>query len=469
MAQRGAGEIRADVTITGDDVGQLAHGRNTLRMRVDRVRGNAVTVRPPAAPDVLVRPVRLLPARPTPVFGREDETEQVLAELAAYGSVALQAPPGMGATTVLHRVAHDPALAAHYGGVVCLSARDQTRDDLLQALFTAFCTADVPMRPTLEQLRELLRPVRAAVLIDDVELSAADVAELQYLLPNCGFVLAGRNVGGVMRTVPLSGLTVDAAGELLAHVVGEPLERSVVYALWGVSRGVPAELVQLGVGASTQPTAESVAAALSDEPPPFTVDSPQDRRLLGLLGAVPGVELSTQQLTTASGLPDVAERMRRWVGCGLVAASESGTYRFVGGELDPVAWGLPQRRAELVAAFATWARRHPHAELVAGGSAEPFRVLQEVAHGQQSWRAVLAIGAVLESAYAVAGRWDAWHACLLATLEAARALGDQAAEATAWRARTTCSRERSASAWRWATRRPPRSPGRTWRRSPPPP
>ena len=85
--------------------------------------------------------------------------------------------------------------------------------------------------------------MRAAVLIDDVELSAADVAELQYLLPNCGFVLAGRNVGGVMRTVPLTGLTVDAAGELLAHVVGEPVERSVVYALWGVSRGVPAELV----------------------------------------------------------------------------------------------------------------------------------------------------------------------------------------------------------------------------------
>jgi len=111
MAQRAAGEIRADVTITGDDVGQLAHGRNTLRMRVDRVRGNAVTVRPPAAPEVLVRPVRLLPARPTPVFGREDETEQVLAELAAYGSVALQAPPGMGATTVLHHVAHDPALS----------------------------------------------------------------------------------------------------------------------------------------------------------------------------------------------------------------------------------------------------------------------------------------------------------------------------------------------------------------------
>ena len=48
------------------------------------------------------------------------------------------------------------------------------------------------------------------------------------------------------------------------------------------------------------------------------------------------------------------------------------------------------RRAR--AAFATWARRHPNAELVAGGSAEAFRVLQDVARSEQSWRAVLAIG-----------------------------------------------------------------------------
>ena len=431
MAHRGAGEIRADVTVTGDAIGQLARGRNTLRMRVDRVRGNAVTVRPAAAPGVVLRWVRFPPGPRGPVFGRDDEVEQVLAELAAYGSVALQAPPGMGATTVLRHLAHHPTLAADYGGVVCLSARDLSRDDLLQTLFTTFCTTDVPMRPTLEQLRELLRPARAAVLLDDVELSAADVAELQYLLPNCGFVFAGRNVGGVMRSVKLDGLTVDAAGELLAHVLGEPVERSVVYALWGLTRGTPAALIQLGLSASTQPTAEFVASALDEGPPPFAVDSPQDRRLLGLLGAVPGVELSAEQLTAASGVPDVTERLRRWVGCGLVTASATRTYRFAGGALDPTEWGLPQRRAELVAAFATWARRHPNAELVAGGTAEPFRMLQEVARQEQSWRAVLAIGAVLDGAYAAAGRWDAWHSCLLATLEAARAVGDQAAEAMA--------------------------------------
>ena len=431
MAHRGVGEIRAEVTVTGDAVGQLARGTNTVRMRVERVRGNAVTVRSPGAPDVVARPypVRLLPRRPAAVYGRDDETEQVLNELAAYGSVAVQAPSGMGATTVLRHVAHHPDIAAAYGAVVCLSARGQTRDDLLQALFATFF--DAPIRPTHEQLRQLLRPVRAAVFLDDVDLPLADVAELQYLLPNCGFVLAGPRTGGVMRTVSLSGLPVDAAGELLAHVVGRPLDRSAVYALWGVSRGTPAALVQLGVTASAYPTAEFVESALNDGAPPFTVDTPQDRRLLGLLAAVPGVELSAEQLTAASGLTDVAERMRRWVNCGLVAASDAGTYTFAGGELDPAEWGLAQRRAELVAAVATWARRHPDAVLVAGGSAEPVRMLQDVARQQQAWRAVLAMGVLLDVAYARAGHWDAWHSCLQATLEAARALGDQAAEALA--------------------------------------
>ena len=167
-------------------------------MRVDRVRGNAVTVRrrPPQQASSALRSA--LPARPAgPVFGRDDETEQVLAELAAYGSVALQAPPGMGATTVLRHVAHHPALAAAYGGVVCLSARGTSPATTSSRPSSPPSTPPTcRCGPPASSCGELLRPVRAAVLLDDVDLPAADVAELQYLLPNCGFVLAGRNAAG---------------------------------------------------------------------------------------------------------------------------------------------------------------------------------------------------------------------------------------------------------------------------------
>ena len=143
------------------------------------------------------------------------------------------------------------------------------------------------------------------------------------------------------------------------------------------------------------------------------------------------MELSAQQLAAISGVPDAAAWLRPWVECGLVTTSETGTYRFTGGRLDPMVWQLAERRAELIAAFATWARRHPEAVLVAGGSAEPFRALQELARRQQAWRAVLALGAPLDVAYALGGHWDAWHASQQATLDAARALGDQPAEALA--------------------------------------
>ncbi len=427
-------EIRTEVIVSGDDGGQLSVGANLVGMRVDGARGNAVTVLPAgSAPKITPRryPIRLMPRRTVPFFDRVDETQQMLAELTVHRSVVLQAPPGVGKTSLVRHIAHHPGLAAAYGAVVCLSARDQSCDDLLQALFSAFYTSDGPVRPNPDELRHLLRPVQGAVLLDDVDLPAGALAELQEFAPNCGFVLAGTHVNGARSG--LSGLPVDAAGELLARVMGQPVDRTAVFALWGLSRGVPARLIQLGVSASAYPGGVEAFTelALHDGPPPFTVDAPEDRRLLGLLAAVPGVELTAEQLASIAEVPDAAPRLRRWVGRGVVTVSDAGLYRFAAGELDPVLWQLAERRAELVAAFATWARREPDTVLAVGGSAELVRSLQELALRQQAWRAVLALGAPLDAAYALAGHWDAWHSCLQAMLDAARALGDQAAEAMA--------------------------------------
>ncbi len=442
---RGAGEIRTEVTVTGGVSGQLAVGDNIVQVHVDRVLGNVVTVLPPgSAPRVTARPhpVRLVPGRAMPVFDRAAETARVLAELMAHRPVVLQAPPGMGKSTMVHHVAHHPDVDAAYGAVVCLSARGHTRDDLFQALFEAFYTSDVPVRPTRVQLRHLLQAVRAVVLLDDVDLPDDAVAELAELAPSCGFVLAGVRKGpwGAAASVPLSGLPADAAGMLLAHALGHPLQptdQGAVYALWGLTRGAPARLIQLAVNATAYPgSLEAFAnAAMREGPPPFAVDDPADQRLLALLAAMPGGGLEAEHLAAVSGVPDVAWRLQRWVERGVVTVSDlpDGTRTFgfaCGGELDPAQWQLEERRAELVAYFATWARRHPDVVLTAG-SAEPVRALQETARRHGAWRAVIALGLLLDVAYALAGRWDAWHVALQATLEAARAVGDRAVEALA--------------------------------------
>jgi beta-lactam-binding protein with PASTA domain len=442
MEDEEAGEIRAEVTVTGDVSGQLAVGSNIVQMRVDRVLGNVVTVLPPGAtPNVAPRPhpLRLVPRPPTAVFDRVDETAAAVAELAAHRSVALQASPGMGKSTLVHHLAHHPGVAAAYGAVVCLSARGQSRDDLLQALFEAFYTSDVPVRPTRVQLRHYLQPLHAAVLLDDVDLPDDAVTELQELAPSCGFALAGTRAGpwAGARALPLTGLPVDATGQLLAHVFGHdlhPTDQGAVYALWGLTRGAPARLVQLGVTATTYPgPLESfIQWAANEGLPPFRVDTPEDRLLLGLLAAVPGVELTAQQLAEISGLPDAAWRLRQWADRGVLTVTAAGAFGFVGGgELDPTEWQLEDRRAQLVNHVAAWARLHPGTVLVAGGSAEPVRVLQETARRRRDWRAVIALGLLLDVALALGGRWDAWRAGLASTLEAARALGDQATEAMA--------------------------------------
>ena len=439
MPEQEPGEIRAEVTVTGDVSGQLAVGENIVQMRVDRVLGNVVTVLPPGAtPNITARPhpLRLLPRPPTAVFDRVDETQAAVAELAAHRSVALQASPGMGKSTMVQHLAHHPGIAAAYGAVVHVSARGQSRDDLLQAIFEAFYTSDVPVRPTHVQLRHFLQPMHAAVLLDDVDLPDDAVTALQELAPSCGFVLAGARAApwAGARSLRLAGLPPEAAGQLLAHVLGHAVAPADQYALWGLTRGAPARLVQLGVTATTYPgpLASFVQWAAQEGLPSFRVDTPEDRRLLGLLAAVPGVELTAQQLAEISGVPDAAWRLREWAGRGVLAVSAAGAFGFVGGgELDPTEWELEDRRAELVNYAATWARLHPDTVLVAGGSAEPVRALQETARRRRAWRAVIALGLLLDVAYALGGRWDAWRASLQSTLEAARALGDQAAEAMA--------------------------------------
>ena len=132
-----------------------------------------------------------------------------------------------------------------------------------------------------------------------------------------------------------------------------------------------------------------------------------------------------------SGVPDVTERLRRWVGCGLVTVSATRTYRFAVGALDPDRVGPAGSPWELVRGVRDLGPAPPERRARRGWHGGAVPELQEVARQEQSWRAVLAIGGVLDGAYAAAGRWDAWHSCLLATLEAARALGDQAAEAMA--------------------------------------
>jgi len=148
---------------------------------------------------------------------------------------------------------------------------------------------------------------------------------------------------------------------------------------------------------------------------------------------VPGLTLAERHLVELSGLTDVAERLARWVASGVVVEvpGDPVTYRLGRRPADVARWPIDRSRAALRAYFGAWARERRGAVLRPGADVEALRLLHADADRHREWRVVLALGAVLDAAYAVSGRWDAWRNVAATMLLAARELGDRAAEAMA--------------------------------------
>jgi beta-lactam-binding protein with PASTA domain len=445
------GAIYANLNISGDVNGQLAVGDHIIQVHGGHFLGNVVNVLPSGTvPTVTARPVptSLLPRRPVPMFDRATETALSTAEIAAGRPVEVSGAAGLGKSTLLRHLAHQAELAQSCGGVAHLSARGLSRDDLLQALFEVFYACDVPVKPSAVELRNRLQNVRAALLLDDVDLTGEELQELEDFAPRCGFVLAceraHRATGA--RSLLLSGLPADDARQLFAHALGRtllPEELPSADVVCGLARGEPERLLQLGAtaaghaGTLTQFAASVLQASTSVVP----ADSPQDMRLLELLAAVPGLQLDADQLAAISGLRDAGARMERLVSRGLVLASAPAaaagvrapiTYGLASSVVAvATSWDLDPRREDVHAYFTRWAGERAGAVLPPGPQVEALRIVQADAVRHGRWRSVLALGVLLDSAFALSGRWDAWEQVARASLHAARATGDRRAEALA--------------------------------------
>jgi hypothetical protein len=441
------GEIVTNVTISGDVSGQLAVGENILQMHVSGV-GNLVTVLPAGtSPTVTTRPcpIRLMPSRPILMVDRHDETASIVAEISAGRPVEISGPPGIGKSTLLKHLAHDGGLDEVCGGVAHLSAEGQSRDDLLQCLFDMFYDCDVHYRPGRGKLRHYLQDVRAALLLDDVQLSDNEISEIEDFAPQCGFVVAAEDphpLTGAL-SVQLGGLPAEYGLELLAHALGGTLssaEQEAAEVLCLLSGGAPGSLRHLAAAARQFDGTLSEFAAVTARfgPPPVRVESDADRRVLGLLAALPGIQLDLEQMAAITGLPDLRGKIDRWIAWGWVLAAASSASTATTYRLSPDvrlhvldASELDDRRAELRAYFLRWAQEHRGVVLTSAERVATIQRLTSAAARRRDWRYLLALGALLDAAYALAGRWDAWRNVAQVMLEAARSIGDRRAESMA--------------------------------------
>lgn len=371
------GAVQATVTVGGDLSGQVAIGSDIVQMQIGTMYGNVITTAPAdAAPAVTrrPRPVRLLPRAPSPFADRTSETGQVIDALLAHGAVNVTGPPGSGKSTLLRFVAHHPRLLSLPSGVVHLSAFDETPADLAQSLFDAFYETTTPYKPSIGEIRQRLHDVEAALLLDDVAWSSDES-------------------GRVLDTAPQSGFALVSEHPVLATEVR--------------LREPPAE------GPRRAPAGQLGA---------------DERRVLGALGAVPGLALDAEQLAavTVGRLP--AAELEHLAQQGLVlqragregaperfAASPAAKQAMTDDELQAAGAGLDEY-------FLAWALRHRHSVQAAPNDVDAALTVMTDAGRRGRWGLVIALGQAVESSLAVAGRWDAWGQVLQRLTTAAEEL-----------------------------------------------
>jgi hypothetical protein len=155
-----------------------------------------------------------------------------------------------------------------------------------------------------------------------------------------------------------------------------------------------------------------------------------ERQVLAALAALGDAPLHTEHLAALTGLADAAPVLEALQRRGLVEAHIP-RYSLTGalGEYLQQVWDLTPWAERVLAYFTTWAEGHRSA---------PARLLEEAAAilrtlewatGAARWKEVLRLGWAVEGALALGRRWGAWAQVLQWGLEAARAMGDRAAEA----------------------------------------
>jgi hypothetical protein len=152
--------------------------------------------------------------------------------------------------------------------------------------------------------------------------------------------------------------------------------------------------------------------------------------VLAALAVPMGASVGEEHLNELAGVVDARHVLESLQRRKLVQA-HSPRYSLTG-SLDEALreeWDLSPWNERALAHFATWAQEQRHApDRVLEEADAILGVLQQAAQ-EGRWEGALRLGRVVEGSLVVGGHWGAWAETLERELEAARQLGDRAAEA----------------------------------------
>ncbi|HSJ58932.1 MAG TPA: NB-ARC domain-containing protein, partial [Anaerolineae bacterium] len=394
------------------------------------------------------QPPQILPRR-VPGFVDRNQEQRIVGQCLARDQVVdVHGPDGVGKTSLISQTMHTQIPGNFPDGMIYLTGRHQTRDDLLQGLFECFYESSTGSHVKVGEndVRRYLAGKRALVAIDDCnDLEEGDAEALSQAAPQSAMLIAGREPqawGGA--GVALQGLPRGDAVALLERLWGRPLgaDAATADAICAVLGDLPlaiAKAVRTAAGrqvplaqllhevqpqaAGAQPLAGAffmLGNHLSDG----------ERTLLSAVAAPSGDTVDRRALLAISGLaaPDVDRYLARLQKLELVHA-EGGRYR-----LDEALRPYVRHYGadEAMRARAADYYRHLAGSLRAHSpdpDEENVIMALRYYYEQRDWPKVIEIVRALEPYLATTGRWGQWRRRLRYAGHAAQQIGDRATEA----------------------------------------
>ncbi len=424
----------------GSVTGQIAVGRYVVQIgdACGALIGEASQAE---QPQMHARPTPII-LRPQPTRGLLDRGMELAAALSALDAglpIELSGEPGIGKTAVLRHLAHHPHASSFADGIIYLSVRRQSTDDLLQLIFEAFHETDKIRTPTEAEIRRGLQDTQALILLDDVYAAQPELERVFERAPRSAFVVSTRErcLWGEARSLTLKGLPVEDGVRLL--------EREIERSLDGTER---AAAIHLSTALGGHPRRIQQAAALIRDqrisldrldrnitPAKLMADAmasidEKPRRALLALTALAGVPLPVQHVSGIAEVIDLEPSLVALARRGLVVSSQS-RYVLADGVSDYL------RRTEdlkpwvnrAITYFTAWAERYRRSPSNLLEESEALLRVQECAIDTRRWGEVLHVGRLFEGALIVGARWGAWAVTLDRCLTAAKSIGDRPAEA----------------------------------------
>lgn len=447
------------VQVKGDVEGSIVIGDNNFVVN----HNHGTIIHKQAAPQVRARTMKPRPPRaPHGFLDRQQELAQLEAWIARNEVVALHAPDGMGKSSLLRQAANTAAASSLPDGVLLLEGVDVSGQalgptDVLQRLFDALFESDPPLKVDEASARTYLSNTRPLVLLEEVALTPQLKTLLPDLFPQAAVLLtADTPPGGNFVRLPLpplprpdalallaekAGLTVDdstrpALEALCALLADLPLALTITGNVLREAKITPAAAYQSLQGVANV-SADPLQAALDRAfALAFSRLTPAEQKTLSAAALTPGVSATPEWLSAVLGNVDVTQFVERLKSLGLLYTN-SPRLRLPAGLRRParqIAARLLDEKALLRRLAEFLLRRfsdNPFDWQALGEELGNLAGALRAAAALGDWQNTLRLARLLDPYLTLHGLWDAWDGVLRAALQAARSLGDRAAEAWA--------------------------------------